>query len=102
MQKLLLDCRTGAKRYVDLSPEELVRREADEADDRVEREKQQAAEADDAALGTEIAKTALLAVGQKLDALTAGQVRGLLALLLWRFGAIGPDLRVRPFDQWSR
>lgn len=42
------------------------------------------------------------AVGVNLTALTAGQQRALLAILLWKAGAVNPDGTVRPLAQWAR
>ena len=41
------------------------------------------------------------AAGKRLVDLTAAEVRALLAVLLWRNGAIDEALRVRPLDDWT-
>lgn len=40
------------------------------------------------------------AVGVKVDELTAAQVRALLAIVLRKVGAVGPDLTVQPLPSW--
>lgn len=42
------------------------------------------------------------AVGKRFDLLSAGEVRALLAVVLWRAGAIGNDGTVQPLDKWAR
>lgn len=42
------------------------------------------------------------AVGQSIGALTAAQVRALVAILLWQAGALKPDGTVRPLAEWAR
>jgi|GEM_PF-5141777 len=42
------------------------------------------------------------AEGQSVTALTAAQQRALLVALLWRAGALTPDLKVRPAEEWAR
>lgn len=42
------------------------------------------------------------AVGLQLTDLTAGQVKALLAALLWRAGAVNPDGTVRPLGEWLK
>lgn len=42
------------------------------------------------------------AVGVALADLTAGQVKALLAVLLWSHGAIGSGGRIRPLVEWAR
>jgi len=46
--------------------------------------------------------TAQSAVGVAYDALTAGQVRALFAILLWREGALNNDGTVKPLGEWVR
>lgn len=40
--------------------------------------------------------------GVKIDDLTVGQLRVLLAYLLWKEGAIAKDGTVKPIDTWGR
>lgn len=42
------------------------------------------------------------AVGVRVDDLLVGQLRALLAFLLWERGALDADLKVKPLDQWGR
>lgn len=41
------------------------------------------------------------AVGVQVDDLLVGQLRALVAYLLWREGALDADLRVRPLSEWE-
>lgn len=61
--------------------------------------RQQAAD-DAAALRSQILTLAQSAVGVSLGQLTAGQRNALIAGLLWRMGALTPDLHVRPLAEW--
>lgn len=61
---------------------------------------EQQARADAIALRSQIVTTAQSAVGISLTALTAPQVRSLLALLLWKAGGVKPDGTVRPLVEW--
>jgi hypothetical protein len=54
-----------------------------------------------AALRTKVRTTAQSAVGVSIDQLTNNQVRALLAVLLWREGALDKDGKVRPFAEWA-
>ena len=40
------------------------------------------------------------AVGVALNDLTAAQQRALIAVLLWKAGALTPDLKVRALSEW--
>ncbi len=63
---------------------------------------QQAQQASDAAaLRTLVRNTAQSAVGVALTSLTAAQVRALLAVLLWKNGALDKSGTVRPLDEWA-
>lgn len=62
---------------------------------------QQAAQ-DAAALRQRVLTLAQSAVGVQIDALTAPQVRALIAILLWQAGAIDRAGAVRPLGQWVR
>lgn len=42
------------------------------------------------------------AVGVRVDDLLVGQLKALLAFLLWERGALDADLKVKPLDQWGR
>lgn len=42
------------------------------------------------------------AVGVQIDDLLVGQLRALVAYLLWREGALDKDLRVRPLSEWAK
>lgn len=59
-------------------------------------------EQDNEAIRTLVVQAAQNAVGVNLTALTAGQQRALLAILLWKAGAVNPDGTVRPLAQWAR
>lgn len=60
-----------------------------------------AAAVGDAGLRQAILTTAQSAVGVKLTDLTLAQVKALVAVLLWRRGAITPDGTVAPLGQWD-
>lgn len=51
-------------------------------------------------LQNSIVALAQTAVGVRIDALTAPQLRALVAVLFWEHGAIAADLTVRPLAQW--
>lgn len=59
-----------------------------------------AAQADSAALRQRVIQAATSAVGVQVDQLTAGQVRALIALLLWKQGAIDKAGAVLPLAGW--
>jgi hypothetical protein len=61
---------------------------------------EQQARADAAALRQRIFTVAQSAVGQSIDALTAAQVRALVACLLYRAGAIDKAGTVQPLGEW--
>jgi hypothetical protein len=61
----------------------------------------QQALADAAALRQQILTIAQSAIGVRVDLLTAGQVRALFAILLWKEGAIKNDLTVRALAEWA-
>ncbi len=42
------------------------------------------------------------AVGVTVNDLSAAQQRALVAVLLWRAGALMPDLKVRPLSEWLK
>jgi hypothetical protein len=54
-----------------------------------------------AALRQQIITLAQSAVGVRIDNLTAAQVRALVAILLWKGGALDKDGNVRPLGQWT-
>lgn len=53
------------------------------------------------ALRRRIIETARSAEGVLLSDLTAGQRNALMAVLLWRAGGVGPDMRVRVLRDWA-
>ncbi len=57
-------------------------------------------DADAAALRTLVVTTAQSAVGVVITNLTAAQVRALVAILLWKNGALTPAGAVRPLNEW--
>jgi hypothetical protein len=59
------------------------------------------AKTDAAALRTRVRTTAQSAVGVVITDLTAVQVRALLAVLLWKAGALDKDGKVRPLGEWE-
>lgn len=59
------------------------------------------AEADAAALRQKVVTVAQSAVGQTIDNLTAGQVRALMAVLLWKAGALDKTGAVQPLGSWD-
>lgn len=58
--------------------------------------------ADAAALRQRVRTLAQSAVGVAIDQLTAGQVRALFAILLYREGALDKNGIVRPLIEWVR
>lgn len=40
--------------------------------------------------------------GVRVDELLVGQLRALVAYLLWREGAIDADMRIRPIGEWEQ
>jgi hypothetical protein len=59
------------------------------------------ADADAQALRTQVIAVAQSAVGVVITSLTAVQVRSLLAVLLWKAGALTPTGAVKPLGQWN-
>lgn len=59
-------------------------------------------EIDAAALREAIKATAQSAVGETLDNLTQAQLKALVAILLWKAGAVANDLTILPLGQWVR
>jgi XkdW protein len=59
------------------------------------------AASDASALRTQVVNVAQSAVGVLLTNLTAAQVRALLAVLLWKGGALDKDGKVRPLNEWG-
>jgi hypothetical protein len=53
------------------------------------------------ALRTQVVTVAQSAVGVVITSLTAAQVRALLAVLLWRAGALTDAGAIRPLAQWA-
>jgi len=53
------------------------------------------------ALRTQVVSVAQSAVGVVITSLTAAQVRALLAVLLWKNGALDTDGKVRPLAEWN-
>ncbi len=56
----------------------------------------------DSALRTLIINLAQSAVGLQVDALTAAQTRALVAILLYKQGALTPTGAVKPLNQWAQ
>lgn len=54
-----------------------------------------------AALRTRVRTTAQSAVGVLITDLTAAQVRALLAVLLWKAGALDKDGKIRALSDWE-
>lgn len=59
------------------------------------------ADAAAAALRSQVVTVAQSAVGVVITSLTAAQVRALLAVLLWRAGALTDAGAIRPLAQWA-
>lgn len=57
---------------------------------------------DTAALRQAIRDKLVSSVGVRVDDLLVGQMRALLAYLLWREGALDKDGRVRPISEWTK
>ncbi len=53
------------------------------------------------ALRTQVRTVAQSAVGIVITNLTAAQVRALLAVLLWKGGALDKDGKIRPLTDWA-
>lgn len=53
-------------------------------------------------LRQQVRDLAISAVGVALNDLTAGQRNALLAILLWKAGAIGPEMTVNPLAEWVK
>jgi hypothetical protein len=85
-------------------PERVVERAGDNVrrirhvESATERQAREAAEA----LRAQVLGQIRSAEGQSVAALTAAQQRALLVALLWRAGALTPDLMVRPAGEWAR
>lgn len=69
--------------------------------DRAAEQAEQTAATEAAQLRQQVLTIAQSAVGVRIDALTAAQVRALVAVLLWRGGALRPDGTVRPLAEWA-
>lgn len=54
------------------------------------------------ALRTRVVNLAQSAVGVQIDALTAGQVRALVTILLWKAGAVDKTGAIKPLNTWVR
>lgn len=57
--------------------------------------------ADAQTLRQKVVTVAQSAVGLSIDTLTAAQVRALVAVVLWRAGALKPDGTVKPLAEWT-
>lgn len=55
-----------------------------------------------AQLRQQVRTTAASAVGVRYDLLTAAQVRALVAILLWKQGALNSLGLVQPLDEWAK
>ena len=60
------------------------------------------AKQDAAALRQRVVNVAQSAAGVSVDQLTAPQVRSLVALLLWKAGALDNEEKVKPIGEWVR
>lgn len=63
---------------------------------------QTAQEQADATTRTLVVQAASAAVGVNLTALTAGQRNALMAILLWKAGALDPTGVILPLNSWAR
>ena len=54
------------------------------------------------ALQSNIVSTAQTAVGVRVDALTAAQVRALQAILLFKVGAVDTSLKIKALNTWVK
>lgn len=59
-----------------------------------------ASDSADATLRNQVLTLAGSAVGVQIDQLTAAQVRALVAILLWKAGALTSTGAVKPLNQW--
>lgn len=64
--------------------------------------KEQQDRADAVALRQRVRSIAQSAVGTQIDALTAAQVRALIAVMLHKAGAIDKSGAIRPLDEWAQ
>lgn len=63
---------------------------------------QQQTATDSAGLRSRVVQAAQSAIGVRVDDLLAGQVRALLAIVLWQAGALDKDGKVKPLGDWVR
>lgn len=93
---------TGAAGYRKLTPDEqaerVARRSAAEAE-QAQQDQRNSARSRSRALVLDAAQEA---VGVSVDALSAPQLRALVAILLWQADALTPDGTIRPLSDWIR
>lgn len=101
MSAVIIDAATGQTTTRPLTDAELAQRQADQQAAATLAAQQQQAATDASTTRTLVVQTAQTAVGVNITALTAAQVRALLAVLMAKAGALNPDGTVRPLGQWA-
>lgn len=92
----------GEPALEDLNPAEEAEREQRIAAAAAEKAAAEKAETDDNSVRDAVRATAASAEGLALTALTAAQVKSLLAVLLWKAGAVDKNGVVKPLAEWAR
>jgi len=93
--KIVIDCGTGEQTTVELTQEEIDRREA-------AAEVSAAAEVARQEFRQRIVDIAQSAVGIALNDLTAVQIKALIAVMLYRMGGVSEDMEVKPLNEWVK
>ena len=101
MTKIVVDLETGEVHEEPLTPDEEARREAEAEAAQAERDRLEAERLADERIKRAVLATAQGAVGKRIDALTAAERNALIAVLLWRWGALNADLTIRPLADWA-
>lgn len=91
-----------AVEVVELTPEEVAAREADEAAAAAAAAAALTAAAEAATLRQQLVNLAQSAVGVLLSDLSAAQRNSLVAALLWKAGGVTQDMKVKPLADWLK
>ena len=92
---LEVDCTTGMqtrRAFTRLEEDDLVRRVADD----------KAITAAAAAARDAVKAIAQSAVGVAVNDLTTQQLKSMVAVLLWKAGAVDSDLTIKPLGEWTK
>lgn len=100
--KFVIDLATGAASFQPLTPAEVADQTARSAEAVARKAAEDQAAADNTTVKNTVVSLAQSAAGVLLTDLTAAQTRALLAVLLWKAGAIKPDGTVRPLGEWAK